>query len=142
MAQVCIVRDEHNQSKGYGFAKMEQPEQHDQIQGRYNYQNLQFEIRKSISKAENDLTQHCLKECKVFFNKLDQKLNENDLLWYFEKFGPVDEIKLLRNVKTQVSRRCGFILFRNIESKLKALKKKWHAINSKKFTIEDCQFKN
>ena len=99
---------------------------------------VQFEVRKSMSKEENEFIQKQLKERKIFFNKLDQKLVEADLLAYFKRYGAIDEVKLLRNVKTQLSRRCGFILFKNVKDKNKALRKKWHAINGKKFTIEDC----
>jgi hypothetical protein len=47
-------------------------------------------------------------------------------------------LNILKDTKTQESRKCGFVIFDSVESKLKVLKCSSHTINKHKFNVENC----
>jgi RNA recognition motif-containing protein len=136
-----IATDGQGMSKGYAFASLETPELNEMAVGKYKSHGINFEIKKAVNRFENQQKHQSTKERKVFFSKLLVTITEKDLFRYFRSFGNIEELTLLKHVKTLQSRKCGFVIFADPESKAKVLNRKTHTISKHKFNVEDCLLK-
>lgn len=66
-----------------------------------------------MNSNENKEHQNTLKKRKIFVRKLGNHIKEADLKKYFSSFGPVQVVEVLRNLKTQQSRRVAYVTFKN-----------------------------
>jgi heterogeneous nuclear ribonucleoprotein A1/A3 len=80
-----------------------------------------IQIKKALSK---ETTQNILldeKDRKLFVNGLHADTQEPEILAYFEQFGDVENVKVIREKGTQKSRGFAFLLYKSVESAAKLL---------------------
>ena len=99
----------------------------------------QFEIRFLLNSNENKERNFEMKKRKIFVRKLGKQIKEDDLMQYFSTFGQVETVEVLRNLKTQQSRRVAYVIFKNIESvELVFKKNSTHQLMGKDIECERC----
>ncbi|KAK6464011.1 hypothetical protein DFJ63DRAFT_58043 [Scheffersomyces coipomensis] len=67
--------------------------------------------------------QHMMKDpyCTIFISRIDYKLTEEDLKSSFNKYGPVESIKIVRDIKSKKSRGYGFVVYERDSDALKCI---------------------
>jgi heterogeneous nuclear ribonucleoprotein A1/A3 len=88
---------------------------------------------------ENAISQ---KRRKIFVGGLSKHVTENDLEIFFQNFGQVDKTIITREHYTNVSRGCGFVIFKNQIDANNVLKFKGKFIlKGKEFGVKPCLLK-
>ena len=80
-----------------------------------------------------------MKKRKIFVRKLGKTIKEIDLKNYFSKYGKVETVEVLRNFKTQQSRRVAYVIFKDSKSVENVfINEKPHEILGREIECERC----
>ena len=117
-----ITRDRDKMSKGYGFAVFKYKECADRSIGKNHVIDGKiFEIRPHVSREDNTRILNEIAKRKIFVSNLRESIKEKDLLEFFSAYGPVEDVLISRDAKTQLSRNFGFVVYQTEESALNSL---------------------
>jgi hypothetical protein len=61
--------------------------------------------------------------CKIFVGQIPKEMNEDDLFPFFEEFGSISELSIIRDSLTLSSKGCAFVTFLNPQSAESAVEK-------------------
>jgi RNA recognition motif-containing protein len=80
-----------------------------------------------------------IKKRKLFVRRLGKNIDEEILRNYFQQFGEVESVSVLRSFKTKQSRRVGHVIFTNFQGATNAIEFQGeHVIEGKKIEVEQC----
>lgn len=143
-----IMRDAHNQSRGFGFVLFENASSIDDIiaskkdGGTFTLDDHHIEVKRALPKvpggsAGTSRTGGLYR--KIFVGGLPSTIVETDLRKYFEKFGRVNEVELLRERGTQRLRGFAFVTFDDEDSADKCIQRRTHEICKKVCEVKRAQ---
>ena len=143
-----IMRDAHNQSRGFGFVLFENASSIDDIiaskkdGGTFTLDDHHIEVKRALPKvpggsAGTSRTGGLYR--KIFVGGLPSTIVETDLRKYFEKFGRVNEVELLRERGTQRVRGFAFVTFDDEDSADKCIQRRTHEICKKVCEVKRAQ---
>jgi len=143
-----IMRDQEKQSRGFGFVLFEDPAAVDKVindkkDGRsFLLDENHIEIKRALPKvpggnAGTSRTNGLYR--KVFVGGLPSSVVEDDLRTYFEAYGRVNEIELLRDRETNRLRGFAFITFDDEDSADKCIQRRTHEICKKVCEVKRAQ---
>lgn len=129
------------ESRGFGFATYESlADLEKAIQTDHSIRGKTFECKKVVSQEEAKLKEKMLLKRKIFVGGLDKAVDEDELAQYFNKFGIVEKVIISREHYTNISRGCGFVIFKSIKSAKKTLYFKGvHKLHGKQFGCKSCK---
>jgi len=129
------------ESRGFGFATYETTGALEKaIEAAHSINGKNFECKKVVSQEEAKLKEKLLLKRKIFVGGLEKSVKEEELVKYFSTFGLVEKAIISREHYTDVSRGCGFIIFKSVKSAKKTLYfKGTHKLNGKQFGCKSCK---
>jgi len=144
-----IMRDQEKRSRGFGFILFEDATSVDKIiaakkdGSEFAIDEHRIEIKRALPKVPrgNDPIRPGLDRLyrKIFVGGLPSTANEDDLRNYFERYGRVNEIELLRDRETGRLRGFAFITFDDEDSADKCLQRRTHEICQKVCEVKRAQ---
>lgn len=144
-----IMRDQEKRSRGFGFILFEDATSVDKIIAakkdgtEFAIDDHRIEIKRALPKVPrgNDAQRHNMDRLyrKIFVGGLPSTASEEDLRGYFERYGRVNEIELLRDRDTQRLRGFAFVTFDDEDSADKCLQRRTHEICQKVCEVKRAQ---
>jgi len=144
-----IMRDQEKRSRGFGFILFEDATSVDKIIAakkdgtEFSIDDHRIEIKRALPKVPrgNDAVRHNIDRLyrKIFVGGLPSTANEDDLRNYFERYGRVNEIELLRDRDTGRLRGFAFVTFDDEDSADKCLQRRTHEICQKVCEVKRAQ---
>jgi len=146
-----IMRDQEKRSRGFGFILFEDAGSVDKIiaakkdgsdfcidENRIEIKRALPKVPRSNDSSRPDRFDHRLQR-KIFVGGLPSTANEEDLRNYFERYGRVNEIELLRDRETNRLRGFAFVTFDDEDSADKCLQRRSHDICQKVCEVKRAQ---
>jgi RNA recognition motif-containing protein len=129
------------ESRGFGFASFANSQGLEKaIAATHSINGKIFECKKVVSQEEAKKKEQMLLKRKIFVGGLKKSVTEQDLLNYFNNFGAVEKVIISREHYTDISRGCGFVIFKSIKSAKKTLYFKGaHKLHGKQFGCKSCK---
>lgn len=143
-----IMRDTERQSRGFGFVLFEDTMSVDKIMNakkeghEFTIDDNHIEIKRALPKvpggtAGSSRTGGLYR--KVFVGGLPSSITEDDLKTYFERYGRVNEVELLRDRETNRLRGFAFVTFEEEDSADKCIQRRSHEICKKICEVKRAQ---
>ena len=143
-----IMRDVDKQSRGFGFVLFEDSTTVDKIIGakkdgtHFSLDENHIEVKRALPKvpggtAGTSRTGGLFR--KVFVGGLPSSVTEDDLRSYFESYGRVNEIELLRDRESNRLRGFAFVTFDDEDSADKCIQRRSHEICKKICEVKRAQ---
>lgn len=143
-----IMRDQDRQSRGFGFVLFEDATAIDKIMSakkdgaEFSIDDHHIEIKRALPKvpggnAGSSRTSGLNR--KVFVGGLPSSITEQELRQYFEAYGRVNEVELLRDRETSRLRGFAFVTFDEEDSADKCIQRRQHEICKKICEVKRAQ---
>ena len=137
-----VIKDVRSDiSKGYAFASFVKTEDKMKAIGKSHVLlGKVFEVRDQLDPSKNSELIEQIAKRKIHISNLRESIKEKDLLEFFSAYGPVEDVLISRDAKTQLSRNFGFVVFKSIDSMNNCMTqnpKKTIKINNHELTINE-----
>lgn len=153
IVDVTIMRDQNKVSRGFGFVLFESNTSVDNIMrakkegSSFTLDNHNVEVKRALPKisgagesgSRNNNSGGGGMHRKIFVGGLASTADETSVSEYFEKFGEVTEVELLRCRETNRLRGFAFVTFQDEDSADKCIQKRNHIINKKSCEVKRAQ---
>nr|XP_016434786.1 PREDICTED: uncharacterized protein LOC107761128 [Nicotiana tabacum] len=126
--------------KGFGFVTFTDSSVFDKLlQDQHIILGRTVDVSLARPKGEKSQSQRC-SECqqtskshrkKIFVGGLPQYLSEKDFKQYFERFGRIEDAKIIYDRETNTPRGFGFITYDSEEAVTNVLQRRFHMLNNK-----------
>lgn len=145
-----IMRDQEKRSRGFGFILYEDVEAIDKIivakkeGGHFVLDEQTIEVKRALPKTPrgaSGLPRSDIINRKVFVGGLPSTISEQDVRDYFETFGRINEIQLIKDRETGRPRGFAFLTFDEEDSADKCLQRRTHEICRKMCEVKRAQAK-
>jgi len=148
IVDVTIMRDTNKVSRGFGFVLFEDHKSVDLIMTRkredtkFELDGHNIEVKRALPKvpggnAGSSRTGGMFR--KIFVGGLASTVTEEDVEDYFEQFGRVTEVELLKDRDTGRLRGFAFVTFEDEDSADKCIQRRSHEINKKLCEVKRAQ---
>ena len=143
-----IMRDQDKRSRGFGFILFEEATSVDKIIAAkkdgtsFELDEHRIEIKRALPKVNRGNAGTSRSGGlfrKVFVGGLPSSITEDDLRKYFETYGRVNEIELLRDRETSRLRGFAFVTFEDEDSADKCIQRRSHEICKKVCEVKRAQ---
>lgn len=145
-----IMRDQEKRSRGFGFILFEDVDAIDKIivakkeGGQFVVDDHTVEVKRALPKTPRGatgVTRSDIINRKVFVGGLPSTVSEQDVRDYFESFGRINEIQLIKDRETGRPRGFAFLTFDEEDSADKCLQRRTHEICRKMCEVKRAQAK-
>jgi RNA recognition motif-containing protein len=135
-----IIRDSQTKkSKGFGFVQYIDENMVDNLMKNRPHilDNKQLDIKRSVPRNQNKKQEFNKSVNKLFIGGINNdKLNENDLKNYFEKYGNIISLYIPKNKETLKPKNFGFITFDDYDPVDKICLNEFIFLNGHKLTVQ------
>lgn len=135
-----IMRDNDKQSRGFGFVLFENSSSVDEIIGNkkdgktFMLDDHHMEVKRALPKVPGGTAGSSRTgglHRKIFVGGLPSAIKDEDLRKYFERYGRVTEVEILRDRETNRLRGFAFVTFDDEDSADKCIQRRTHEICKK-----------
>jgi len=146
-----IMRDQEKRSRGFGFILFDDATAVDKIIAAkkdgnvFSVDERSIEIKRALPKVPRGSAGAPRGEGlnkKVFVGGLPNTITEEDIRGYFETFGRVNEVQLIKDRETGRLRGFAFITFDDEDSADKCIQRRTHEIGKKMCEVKRAQHRN
>jgi len=145
-----VMRDQERESRGFGFVLFDESSSIDKIMTdkkngeEFVIEEHHIEIKRALPKVPGgnagSSTRHTAGlNRKIFVGGLPSSITEEDLRHYFESYGRVNEVELLRDRDTSRLRGFAFVTFDEEDSADKCIQRRSHEICKKLCEVKRAQ---
>lgn len=149
IVDVTIMRDQQKISRGFGFILFDRYDAVDKIMRSkksgeaFTLDGHDIEIKRALPKSGDSRSGGSRAggaiNRKIFVGGLASTTTENDMSDYFEQFGYVTEVELLRDRDTNRLRGFAFVTFEDEDSADKCVQRRQHIISKKTCEVKRAQ---
>jgi len=135
--RTMIMKDKGSgRSRGFGFVIFQTVESVHSVATIHTIEGRQVEVKPAVSKQEM-----ATKIKKIFCGGVPLSLSETEFREYFEKFGSITDVQIVKDRNTGKSRGFGFVRFQDPSSVKKVMKEK-HFLLNKLIEVKKAEPKN
>ncbi|KAL5010811.1 hypothetical protein ScPMuIL_013116 [Solemya velum] len=142
----CVVmrNPETKRSRGFGFITYAQAHMVDDAQANrpHKIDGREVESKRAMPRDESGQSESQQSVKKMFIGGIKDDINDQNIREYFQQYGAVESVDLIKDKATGKNRGFCFVQFNDHDIVDKCVLKKYHEINGKKVEVKKALNKN